>query len=171
MTLALLSQSGGTRSAPIIGADFAHPMLQRGLAKTRGKPIRLIEADALQLPLASGSVDLIVSAFGFRNLADYDAGLKEIFRLLAPGGEIGILDFSEPKGLLGRAYRVYFERVLPRIGTAISGVSGPYAYLPASVARFPEADELLTRMRAVGFSAVSWKAYTFGIAGLFRGRK
>ena len=171
MTLALLRQSGADRRMPILGADFAHPMLQRAVAKTRGKPIRAIEADALALPLKSSSLDLVVSAFGFRNLADYDAGLAEIFRLLAPGGEIGILDFSVPKGWTGRAYRIYFERVLPRIGGAISGVGGAYAYLPASVARFPEPKEMLERMRAAGFSEVSWKPYSFGIAGLYRGRK
>ena len=171
MTLALLRQSSADQRIPILGADFAHPMLQRAVAKTRGKPIHVIEADALALPLKSSSLDLVVSAFGFRNLADYDAGLAEIFRLLAPGGEIGILDFSEPKGWTGRAYRIYFERVLPRIGGAISGVGGAYAYLPASVARFPEPKEMLERMRAAGFSEMSWKQYSFGIAGLYRGRK
>jgi demethylmenaquinone methyltransferase/2-methoxy-6-polyprenyl-1,4-benzoquinol methylase len=171
MTLALLRQSGAEQRAPLLGADFAHPMLQRAIAKTHGKPIRVIEADALQLPLKSGSLDLVVSAFGFRNLADYDAGLAEIFRLLAAGGEVGILDFSEPKGLLGRAYRIYFERVLPRIGGAISGVASAYAYLPTSVARFPEPNEMLERMRATGFSEASWRPYSFGIAGLYRGKK
>ena len=171
MTLALHRQGNPRRSLPILGVDFAHPMLQRGLRKTEGAPIRLLEADALQLPISSGSLDLVVSAFGIRNLADYDAGLVEIFRVLAPGGEIGILDFSEPKGLLGQAYRVYFKHVLPKIGSVISGVRGPYAYLPASVARFPEPPEMLERMQRAGFKQVSWTPYTFGVAGLFRGTK
>lgn len=171
MTLALHRQGNPQRSLPILGADFAHPMLQRGIRKIEDIPIRLVEADALQLPISSASLDLVVSAFGFRNLADYDAGLAEIFRVLAPGGEIGILDFSEPKGLLGRGYRVYFKHVLPRIGSVISGARGPYAYLPASVARFPEPPEMLERMQSVGFRQVSWTPYTFGIAGLFRGTK
>ena len=90
------------------------------------------------------------TAFGFRNLADYDAGLREIVRLLKPGGECGILDFGEPHGLLGKLYRFYFKQVLPRVGTLISGVEGPYKYLPASVARFPEPNQMLERMRHAG---------------------
>ena len=102
-------------------------------------------------------------------LADYDAGLREIARVLAPGGECGILDFGEPAGVLGHAYRVYFKHVLPAIGTLLSGVRGPYAYLPASVERFPSPDEMLGRMHQAGFCEVSWTPYTFGIAGLYRG--
>ena len=96
----------------------------------------------------------MTSAFGFRNLANYDRGLAEIYRVLAPDGEVGILDFGEPKGLIGKLYRVYFRRVLPAIGTMISGVRGPYAYLPASVLRFPSPDEMLQRMRVAGFREV-----------------
>ena len=113
----------------------------------------------------------MTSAFGFRNLADYDAGLHEIARVLRPGGECGILDFGEPKGLMGRLYRIYFKTILPRVGTLISGVRGPYAYLPASVERFPEPAEMLARMRRAGFAEVSWTPYTFGIAGLYQGKK
>ena len=130
---------------------------------------RWVEADALNLPFPNRHFDLVTSAFGFRNLADYDAGLREIVRVLRPGGECGILDFGDPKGAIGRFYRVYFRQVLPRVGTMISGVSGPYAYLPASVERFPEPEEMLARMRQAGFGEVSWTPYTFGIAGLYRG--
>jgi len=133
--------------------------------------VRLMEADALALPVGDARFDLVVSAFGFRNLADYDAGLREILRVLRAGGEVGILDFGEPEGALGKIYRVYFRRVLPVIGTMISGVPGPYAYLPASVERFPDPAQMLERMRAAGFRDVSWTPYTFGIAGLYRGRK
>jgi len=170
MTLALARQSGALR-APIVAADFSHAMLQRAAKKTANRNIRLIEADALQLPLADARFDLVVSAFGFRNLANYDAGLREILRVLRPGGEVGILDFGEPKGLLGKIYRVYFRRVLPKIGSIISGVSGPYSYLPASVERFPEPEEMLQRMRMAGFRDAVWKPYSFGIAGMFQAKK
>lgn len=173
MTFALMRQSEA--AGPMIaGADFSHAMLQRASAKSqqrsKARPV-WIEADALHLPLPDAHFDLVTSAFGFRNLADYDAGLREIVRVLRPGGECGILDFGEPKGALGALYRIYFKEVLPRIGTVISGVRGPYAYLPASVERFPAPNEMLQRMKAAGFSEAHWTPYTFGIAGLYRGRK
>ena len=159
------------RTKRIAGADFSHAMLVRANAKGKGTSLRWIEADALRLPFPDAHFDLVTSAFGFRNLADYDAGLREILRVLAPRGECGILDFGEPDGLLGRCYRVYFKSVLPAVGTLISGVRGPYAYLPASVERFPTPDEMLERMRHSGFREASWTPYTFGIAGLYRGVK
>ena len=168
MALALRKQAAG--SASVFGADFSHSMLVLAGRKVRDR-VRLIEADALSLPVCDARFDLVVSAFGFRNLADYDAGLREILRVLRPGGEVGILDFGEPEGLLGKIYRVYFRRVLPVIGTVISGVRGPYSYLPASVERFPDPSKMLERMRAAGFADVSWTPYTFGIAGLYRGTK
>ena len=158
-------------SFDLVGADFSHAMLVRAAAKTGKKPIRWVEADALHLPMSEGRFDLVTAAFGFRNLANYDRGLGEIYRVLSNNGEVGILDFGEPKGLIGTVYRLYFRHVLPAIGTAISGVSGPYAYLPRSVQRFPSPDEMLQRMRTAGFRDVSWTPYTFGIAGLYRGKK
>jgi demethylmenaquinone methyltransferase / 2-methoxy-6-polyprenyl-1,4-benzoquinol methylase len=159
------------RGGTLLGADFSHAMLVRAEEKSGTRKIRWIEADALKLPFEDGSFHLVTAAFGFRNLANYDSGLSEIYRVLAPSGEVGILDFGEPKGLIGKIYRLYFRHVLPRIGTLISGVRGPYAYLPASVQRFPSPEEMLQRMRAAGFSEASWTPYTFGIAGLYRGRK
>ncbi|HZD31984.1 MAG TPA: ubiquinone/menaquinone biosynthesis methyltransferase [Candidatus Angelobacter sp.] len=163
----------GTKGHPgdLVGADFSHPMLVRATQKTGDRKIRWIEADALNLPLGGDQFDLVTAAFGFRYLANYDRGLAEIYRVLAANGEVGILDFGEPKGLMGALYRVYFRNVLPAIGTVISGVSGPYAYLPRSVQRFPAPEEMLQRMRSVGFRQVSWTPYTFGIAGLYRGKK
>ena len=155
----------------IFGADFSHAMLVRAEQKSAGRKIRWIEADALNLPFSADQFQLVTSAFGFRNLANYDRGLAEIYRVLAPRGEVGILDFGEPKGLIGKLYRVYFRRVLPAIGTLISGVRGPYAYLPASVLRFPSPEEMLLRMRTAGFREVTWTPYTLGIAGLYRGKK
>ena len=158
-------------SATILGADFSHAMLQRASQKSVGTSLHWVEADALNLPFPDDHFDLVTAAFGFRNLANYDAGLQEMARILHPGGECGILDFGEPRGLIGSLYRIYFKRVLPRIGTWISGVRGPYAYLPASVERFPAPAEMLDRMRKAGFREASWTPYTFGIAGLYRGKK
>lgn len=158
--------------ANITGADFSHAMLVRATAKSAGRSnMQWIEADALHLPFPDESFDLATSAFGFRNLADYDAGFREILRILRPGGECGILEFSEPRGLRGKIYNVYFKSVLPRIGRLISGSTGAYSYLPASVQRFPGPQELLERMRAAGFRTASWTPYTFGIAGLYRGKR
>lgn len=157
--------------AAIYALDFSHQMLCHGLNKYGAKKIQPLEADALQLPLANNSFDLVVSAFGFRNLANYDAGLRDILRVLNNGGEVGILDFSEPGGLLGKLYGFYFRRVLPRIGALISGVRGPYEYLPASVHKFPTPQQMLARMEAVGFKDATWTPYTFGIVGLYRARK
>lgn len=159
------------RTARIVALDFSHRMLKQGEQKFHARSIQAVEADALHLPLPDSSMDLVVSAFGFRNLANYGAGLREILRVLKPRGEFGILDFSEPGGLLGKLYGVYFRKVLPRIGAWISGVRSAYKYLPASVSKFPVPDEMVRRMEATGFQHVSWTKYTFGIAGLYRGKK
>lgn len=160
------------QQAEITGADFSHTMLVLASKKNPGaRPIQWIEADALQLPFPDQSFDLVTSAFGFRNLADYDAGLREILRVLRPDGECGILEFSEPEGFLGKIYDVYFKSILPRIGRLISGNNAAYSYLPASVQRFPQPPAILARMRSAGFRDVSWTPYTFGIAGLFRAQR
>lgn len=168
MAAALRGQAAGIE---IVGADFSRGMLTRGSKKFSVHRIEAVEADALRLPFPDKSFDLVVSAFGFRNLANYDAGLAEIYRVLRPNGEVGILDFSEPGGLLGKLYSFYFKNVLPKIGTFISGVRGPYSYLPASVSRFPSPDEMLARMRSVGYRKPTWRPYTFGIAGLYHAVK
>jgi demethylmenaquinone methyltransferase/2-methoxy-6-polyprenyl-1,4-benzoquinol methylase len=174
MTFALEKQTGNS-GARLLGADFSHAMLQRARLKSSNSKDpafpQWVEADALNLPFPSVHFDLVTSAFGFRNLADYDAGLREIARVLRPGGECGILDFGEPGGVMGAVYRIYFKQVLPRIGTMISGVRGPYTYLPTSVERFPSPNEMLSRMRNAGFAEPTWTPYTFGIAGLYRGKK
>jgi demethylmenaquinone methyltransferase/2-methoxy-6-polyprenyl-1,4-benzoquinol methylase len=171
LTLALLKHRPlGAR--PILAADFAHAMLSRGAQKfgpdhaDRPNAVAL-EADALHLPLRSESLDLVITAFGFRNLANYEAGLREFHRVLKPGGRLGILEFSQPGGLIGKAYALYFHRILPIIGRLICGKNGPYNYLPSSVGAFPPAPELLEMMRKVGYSQGDWQSYTFGIAGLY----
>jgi demethylmenaquinone methyltransferase/2-methoxy-6-polyprenyl-1,4-benzoquinol methylase len=169
MAFALRRQSD---AAKITGADFSHAMLALASGKTGSeRRVTWIEADALTLPFPDSSFDLVTSAFGFRNLADYDAGLREILRVLRAGGECGILEFNGPRGFLGTVFNVYFKSVLPRIGRIVSGNDGAYAYLPASVERFPSPLEMLQRMKACGFEQASWTPYTFGIAGLFRGKK
>jgi demethylmenaquinone methyltransferase/2-methoxy-6-polyprenyl-1,4-benzoquinol methylase len=172
MTMAL-ARRRPKNAVPVLAADFSHGMLLRGARKfaRRGTGAVAIEADAMQLPLASGSLDLLTTAFGFRNLRNYGGGLEEFFRVLAPGGQLGILDFAEPGGLLGKAYAFYFRRVLPSVGARLSGASSAYAYLPASVGRFPSPAVLAEAMRAVGFVDVSWTAYSFGIAGLYIARR
>lgn len=171
MTMAMLKRRPqGAR--PVIAADFSRGMLSRGAGKfsrERNHEVHAIalEADALHLPLRTASLDLIVTAFGFRNLANYEAGLREFGRVLKPGAQLGILDFSEPGGLIGKAYAVYFRRVLPAIGRLLCGSDGPYSYLPASVEKFPAPAEMLGLMRSTGYTDCAWQPYTFGIAGLY----
>src|SRR5438132_10929970 len=169
-----LARAGKAR---IVGADFAHPMLVRAKEKSaamappanqRAAPsMPFFEADALRLPFANASFDLVTSAFGFRNLANYEAGLREIQRVLKPGGIIAILEFTEPpEGLLGDFYRWYFCKVLPKIGGLISGDQAAYKYLPKSVARFFRPPELAALMDAVGYKSVDYRAWTLGTVAL-----
>lgn len=170
MTMALLRRRPAD-AEPAIAADFSQEMLARARKKLAGQNVEIVEADALRLPMADGSLDLITTAFGFRNLANYEAGLREFSRVLAPGGELGILDFSEPGGWMGRVFGFYFRHLLPMIGSWISRDSGAYGYLPDSVERFPRPPAMLELMRGAGFVDVSWTPYSFGIAGLWRGVK
>jgi demethylmenaquinone methyltransferase / 2-methoxy-6-polyprenyl-1,4-benzoquinol methylase len=162
--------------AAIIGADFAHPMLVRARAKSRpsrsvpGQALSLFEADALALPFADCSFDLVTTAFGFRNLANYEAGLGEIRRVLKPGGALAILEFTEPpNSFLGNLYRWYFRRVLPEIGGIVSGDRGAYSYLPKSVSRFFEPQELASLLALSGFGSVEHSLWTFGTVALHTG--
>jgi demethylmenaquinone methyltransferase / 2-methoxy-6-polyprenyl-1,4-benzoquinol methylase len=158
--------------ARIVGADFSHTMLVRANAKnvlqgTEKRSIPFLEGDALHLPFANGSFDLVTTAFGFRNLANYEAGLREIFRILKPGGTLGILEFTEPApGVVGQLYRFYCQKILPKIGGFISGDAAAYAYLPKSVARFFRPDELASLMRQVGYSPVRYHLMTLDSVAL-----
>jgi demethylmenaquinone methyltransferase/2-methoxy-6-polyprenyl-1,4-benzoquinol methylase len=158
----------------ILGADFAQPMLVRAAAKaSRARSAtKYLAADSLSLPFADASFDLVTAAFGFRNLANYQHGLEEIARVLKPGGEVGILEFSAPRWWpLAPLYRFYFRRILPRIGGRISGSAGAYAYLPGSVAKFPGPEELARWMTHAGFGDVKFETWTGGIVALHRGRR
>ena len=171
MTLALLRRRPSTSStAPVLAVDFSHEMLFRGNSKFNHKNVVGMEADALHLPLPTGTQDLISSAFGFRNLASYEEGLDELFRVLRPGGRIAILDCNQPDGLVGALYNLYFKRILPRVGALLSNASA-YTYLPASVERFPRPPRMLELIRTAGFVQESWTSYTFGIAGLYQAVK
>lgn len=158
--------------AYIMGADFSHTMLVRANEKNvlqRGvrERIPFLEADALRLPFADRSFDLVTAAFGFRNLANYEAGLREIFRVLKVGGTLGILEFTEPApGMVGQLYRFYCQRVLPKIGGLVSGDAAAYAYLPKSVARFFRPEELASLMRQVGYSPVRYHLMTLDSVAL-----
>ncbi|MBI2957043.1 MAG: bifunctional demethylmenaquinone methyltransferase/2-methoxy-6-polyprenyl-1,4-benzoquinol methylase UbiE [Acidobacteria bacterium] len=170
LALELARRSGGA----VVGSDFVHAMLVRAHAKAHRQHQRLhwVEADALALPFSDASFDVVTAAFGFRNLANYPRGLEEIHRVLKPGGEVGILEFALPTGrVFGRVYGFYFRRVLPWVGRVVSGVRGPYSYLPASVEQFPDSAGFAAWMERVGFRLVSYRLWTGGTVALYRGRK
>lgn len=156
----------------VVSADFAEPMLRAGVSKIGGLRVAPVTADALQLPFESGSMSGAIVAFGIRNVADLDAGLREVQRVLEPGARFVILEFSTPRSpVINTAYQLYFNHVLPTIGGVISGHRTAYKYLPKSVANFPVAEELAGRMRNAGFAAVSWRSLTLGIAAIHAGER
>jgi demethylmenaquinone methyltransferase / 2-methoxy-6-polyprenyl-1,4-benzoquinol methylase len=171
-----LARPNGAR---VIGADFSHAMLVR--AREKNPPsnppngfamIPFFEADALNLPFAGNSFDLVTTAFGFRNLANYEAGLREIERVLRPGGTLAILEFTEPPdGIMGNLYRWYCRRILPRIGGMVSGNAPAYVYLPRSISRFFKPSELAELIIQVGYSQPKWETWTFGSVALHIAKK
>ena len=155
------------RSAPVLGSDFCHPMLIGAAAKTSSP---LFEADALHLPLADSSLDAITIAFGFRNLANYQAGLVELRRVLKRGGVLAILEFSQPPNqMFASLYNWYSRAVLPVIGGMLSGSRDAYEYLPESVRKFPGAEGLAGMMAQAGFAGVEFERMTGGIVALHLG--
>lgn len=155
--------------ARVIGSDFCHPMLTAAAAKHANL---LFEADALTLPVASNSMDLVTCAFGFRNFVNYRRGMTEILRILKPGGTAAILEFSTPPNALFRGfYNFYSRQILPRIGAMISGSKDAYTYLPESVRKFPPADALAGEFQQAGFAEVEYELLTFGIVALHLARK
>lgn len=155
----------------VVGADFALPMLQHGKGKAPAARLAPVGADALSLPLQAASLDGAIVAFGIRNVADLDAGLREVRRVLRPGARFVILEFSTPRNALVKAgYLSYFHRVLPLVGKLVSGHGSAYTYLPMSVEQFPAEEKLADKLREAGFSSVSWSRLTFGIAAIHVGR-
>jgi demethylmenaquinone methyltransferase/2-methoxy-6-polyprenyl-1,4-benzoquinol methylase len=160
--------------APTFGVDFCHPMLELGFKKVRRarRPVELVEGDALRVPFADSMFDVVTVAFGLRNVDGTTAGLREIYRLLKPGGRGVILEFSRPQVPVFRSlFQFYFTRLLPRIGNAVSGSSFAYQYLPDSVQAFPDQKELAAIMGAVGFSDVRYYNLFGGVASLHIGDK
>jgi demethylmenaquinone methyltransferase/2-methoxy-6-polyprenyl-1,4-benzoquinol methylase len=159
---------------PVLGADFCHPMLVEAHRKITARNFRsrLFESDALQMPLRSNSVDLVTISFGFRNLANYESGLRELFRILKPGGMLSVLEFSHPQGiLLKTSYGLYSQVLLPLIGSVVSGSREAYTYLPDSIRKFPTAAGLAELMSKAGFESVDYELLTGGIAALHAGTK
>ncbi len=154
----------------VAAADFALPMLKAGAGKAPRASVSPVAADAQRLPFADWTMDGAIVAFGIRNVASLDAGLREAYRVLKPGARFVILEFTTPRSWVVRTgYQFYFHHVLPLIGGIISGHRTAYRYLPQSVAHFPGEAELAARMRAAGFRDVTWESLTFGIAAIHVG--
>jgi demethylmenaquinone methyltransferase/2-methoxy-6-polyprenyl-1,4-benzoquinol methylase len=156
----------------VISADFSEPMLRAGHGKAPPAVLAPVAADALDLPLGGGAADGVVVAFGIRNVADLDAAIAEVYRVLTPGARFVILEFSTPQSaIMRRMYHAYFHYVLPIVGGLISGHRTAYHYLPESVANFPEQRALAERLQRAGFANVQWRSLTFGVAALHTGMK
>jgi demethylmenaquinone methyltransferase/2-methoxy-6-polyprenyl-1,4-benzoquinol methylase len=155
----------------VVGADFAVPMLRAGAGKAPPAQLAPVAADALALPLPDACCAGAIVAFGIRNVVDLGAALREVLRVLEPGASFVVLEFTTPRNRVVRAaYHAYFHRLLPRIGGAVSGNRGAYAYLPESVAAFPDERTLAREMERAGFCDVRWETMTLGIAAIHVGR-
>lgn len=166
-----LSEVTGAR---VMGIDFCRPMLEiaREKASKQKRAVPFVEGDALHLPFPDDSFAGVTIAFGLRNLASFENGLKELLRVAKPGGKVVVLEFSQSKVPGFRAlFRFYFHKVLPLLGGALSGSKSAYEYLPDSVARFPEQEQLAELMRNLGFAEVEYLNLTGGIAAIHSGRK
>jgi demethylmenaquinone methyltransferase/2-methoxy-6-polyprenyl-1,4-benzoquinol methylase len=163
------------KSARVIGCDFCHPMLVIGREKIKNSKFRralLAEGDALRLPFADCSFDVVTIAFGLRNLEHVEGGLAEILRVLKPGGSVAALEFSRPAiPVFRQAFEFYFYNILPHIGSLVSGSDGAYRYLPASVRAFPDQKRLVEIMRDIGYTNVRYHNLTGGVAALHLGER
>lgn len=174
LALAYHRAAGGQTS--VVGADFCHPMLVIGhakAAKSRAEQVSFVEADAQRLPFADDHFQIVSVAFGLRNVADTDRGLREMVRVCRPGGKVAVLEFSMPRWQPFKfLYGWYFRHVLPRIGQFLArNQQEAYSYLPASVGEFPSGEALAKRMRAAGASQVRYYPLTLGVATLYVGTK
>lgn len=170
LSMAIAAATG----ARVIGTDFCRPMLEIAARKALQtmSSIPYVEGDALRLPFADNAFDAVSIAFGLRNLASVEGGLRELLRVLKPGGRAAVLEFSKPvvPGF-SSLFQFYFTRVLPRIGGLVSGSQGAYEYLPDSVSRFPDQKRLARLMSEAGFEEVEYQNLTCGIAALHMGTR
>jgi len=154
--------------AEVTGTDFCEEMLERarrrGLRETR-------VADALELPFETGWFDVVTVAFGLRNMAGWEAGLREMARVTRAGGRIIVLDFSLPRGWMRRPYVLYLKRVLPRLAGALTGERGAYEYLAETIERFPCGEEMLALFARAGMHDAQWIPLSGGIASVYLGSR
>lgn len=162
--LAVAARKAGARE--VIGVDFSERMLER--ARRKAPEVEWIQADVLALPFDDGSFDAAVVGFGVRNVEDLAAGLKELRRVLRPGGRLGILEITKPRGPLAVFYKLWFDRIVPLLGRVLPG-GAAYTYLPASVRRFPGPEELADLLRTCGFENVRFRRFAGGIVALHVG--
>jgi demethylmenaquinone methyltransferase/2-methoxy-6-polyprenyl-1,4-benzoquinol methylase len=154
------------RGGRVTGLDFSERMLER--ARRKEPAIEWVEGDVLALPFDDASFDSATVGFGVRNVADLGAGLRELRRVLRPGGRLGILEITTPRGVLAPFYRLWFDRVVPLLGKVLPG-GAAYTYLPASVRRFPPPEELAALLEESGFGAVRFRLFAGGIVALHVG--
>jgi demethylmenaquinone methyltransferase / 2-methoxy-6-polyprenyl-1,4-benzoquinol methylase len=161
--LAVEAQRAG---AAVTGLDFSGEMLAR--ARRKAPELDWVQGDALALPFEDASFDAATVGFGVRNFDDLDAGLRELRRVLRPGGRVAVLEITQPRGLLRVFYSLWFDRIVPLLGKVLPG-GAAYTYLPASVRRFPAADELARRLESAGFGAIEVRLFAGGIVALHTG--
>jgi demethylmenaquinone methyltransferase/2-methoxy-6-polyprenyl-1,4-benzoquinol methylase len=162
--LALAARAHG--ATEVVGLDFSEKMLER--ARTKGPGIEWVQGDVLALPFEDASFDSATVGFGIRNVDDLERGLRELRRVLRPGGRLAILEITTPRGVLAPFYRVWFDRVVPLLGRLLPG-GDAYTYLPASVRRFPVPAELARLLEQNGFGAVRFRVFAGGIVALHVG--
>jgi len=154
--------------AEVIAADFCAPMLEQ--ARRRGLPMLMV-ADGMQLPFSDSVFDAITIGYGLRNMATWDGALREVSRVLKPGGRLVILDFSIPKGILRVPYRFYLHRILPTIGGCLTGNREAYDYLSESIERFPSGEQMCELIKGNGFTEATCYPLWHGISSIYVGRK
>ena len=162
--LAIAARRHGAGS--VVGLDFSEQMLER--ARRKAPELEWVQGDALALPFEDASFDAATVGFGVRNVDDLEAGLRELRRVLRPGGRVAILEITTPRGVLAPFYRVWFDRIVPLLGRVLPG-GDAYTYLPASVRRFPVPEELSRLLEACGFSDVRFRLFAGGIVALHVG--